>query len=463
MEFAATAAPEGADQLPSRPLYHHLALTVYWLSNSLLWGALLHQALQSRMRDWFTESQAGYYFAILGIAGGIVGTGAQIIVGALSDRSLSRHGRRRPFFVPAVLLSLLPLLWLGSSKSFWPFAAALVVLQLFSNSALGPFSSLLPDTVNPKEHGKASGFMGVARLLGDTGGLVLTGILLSTNALHVQHGVKEDGLLPPGVLSAFHDHQMFLLCAMMAGFMLVTMIFAAFAIKEKPLKERPDLTTWQAVKGSFKVDVRGNQDFFWLSLSRGVTNIGFYMFLEVLYFFLAFSLKVPDPSKTNMFLMLPAIGCAVAVSVPAGLLSDKYGRLPLIYASQFLMAFATAIFAFAPNLTWAYVATIPAGLAYGVLTAVEWALACNLLPKGETARYLGVWNASAVVPQIFAFLIAGVVGSRISAIVPGLGWRVDFGITVVACLVGAYFLRHVHERQDDKPQPACRGGEQGQA
>jgi MFS family permease len=448
MEFATGTVPDDADQLPPRPLYHHLALTVYWLSNSLLWGALLHQALQSRMRDWFTESQAGYYFAILGIAGGVVGTCAQIIIGVLSDRSASRYGRRRPFFVPAVLLSIFPLLWLGSAKTFWPFAAALVLLQLFSNSALGPFSSLLPDTVNPKEHGKASGFMGVARLLGDTGGLVLTGILLSTKALHVQYHVTEDSLLPPGVLSGFHDHQMFLLCALMAGFMLVTMTYAAVAIREKPLTRRPEGTTWQAVKGCFNVDVRGNPDFFWLSLSRAITNVGFYMFLEVMYFFLAFSLKVPDPSNANMLLMLPAIAAAVAISVPAGLLSDKYGRMPLIYVSQFMMALAASIFVFAPNLTWAYAATIPAGLAYGVLTAVEWALACNLLPKGETARYLGVWNASAVVPQIFAFLIAGVVGSRISAIVPGLGWRVDFGITVVACLVGAYFLRHVHERRD---------------
>jgi MFS family permease len=231
------------------------------------------------------------------------------------------------------------------------------------------------------------------------------------------------------------------------------MFCAAFAIKEQPLARRPDLTTWQAVRGSFNVDVRGNLDFFWLSLSRAITNVGFYMFLEVLLFYLCYSLKVPDPNATNMRLMLPAIAAAVAISVPAGLLSDKWGRMPLIYASQFMMAVAAAVFALAPNLTWAYVAAVPAGLAYGVLTAVEWALACNLLPKGETARYLGVWNASAVVPQIFAAIIAGVVGSRVSAIAPGLGWRVDFAITVVACLVGAYFLRHVHERREAADAP----------
>ena len=92
-------------------------------------------------------------------------------------------------------------------------------------------------------------------------------------------------------------------------------------------------------------------------------------------------------------------------------------------------------------------AGVPAGLAYGAFTAVEWALACNLLPKAESARYLGLWNASAVIPQLLAFPFAGAVGSAISAHTPGLGWRVDFGISIVSCLGGVFFLRYVRERR----------------
>ena len=33
-----------------------------------------------------------------------------------------------------------------------------------------------------------------------------------------------------------------------------------------------------------------------------------------------------------------------------------------------------------------------------------------------------------------------------------LGWRLDFGLTVICCLVGAYFLRFVRERAG---QPGC--------
>jgi MFS family permease len=440
MEFVAPGLPDDANQIPPRSLGHHLALTVYWLSNSLLWGALLHLGLQSRVSDWFGQDRVGYYIGILGAVGGIVGTATQMIVGAFSDRSMHPMGRRRPFLMAGVMLAAGALILLGAAKGFWAFAGALILVQLFSNAALGPFTALLPDTVNPREHGKASGFMGVARLLGDVGGLILAGVFLSTASLG-DNPSRE-------ALAAFHAPRFFEMCVLMAGFMLVTMIVCVLTIKERPLSQRPPLSPSQTVMKSFDVDVKSNVDFFWLSLSRAITNLGFYMFLGVTFFFLKYSLNIADAEKASMSIMLPAIGAAMLSSIPSGVLSDRLGRKTMIYLSQFLMALAAAIFVFAPNLTWIYAAAVPAGLAYGVFTAVEWALACNLVPKDEAAKYLGVWNASGVVPQILALPIAGAIGSSISAQVAGLGWRVDFAVTVVCCVVGAWFLKYVHERRE---------------
>lgn len=441
-------APES---LPPRPLSHHLALTVYWLSNTLLWGALLHLALQDRLSDWYAEDQVGYYLGILGFVGGIVGTITQIVIGAFSDRSLNKWGRRRPYLVSGSLAAVAGLVLLGQARSFWPFAGALVLVQFFSNVALGPFTALLPDTVNPKEHGKASGFMGVARLLGDTGGLVLASVLLSAG--------KWGETAPKEQIVAFHDQRMLLLCLLMGGFILVATVYTVLAIKERPLRQRPAGSAGQIVVNSFKVDVRGNPDFFWLCFSRGVTDLGFYMFLAVTFLFVKNTLQMPDVEKTTMMIMLPAIAMAALSSVPSGLLSDRLGRKPMIFAAQYLMALGAVGFMFAPNVTWAYVAALPAGLAYGVFTAVEWALACNLVPKGEAAQYLGVWNAAATVPQILALPVAGVLGSAVSHYRPGLGWRLDFGLAAVLCLVGAVILRKVTEKRDtgpcDAPAPLC--------
>lgn len=454
---------EQAEELPLRPLSHHLALTVYWLSNSLLWGALLHLGLQSRLSDWYSQDRVGYYLGIMGFVGGSIATVAQIVTGAFSDRSLSPWGRRRPFLVVGSTCAVCALVFLGAAKSFWPFAGALVLVQLCSNIALAPFTALLPDTVNPREHGKASGFMGVARLLGDIGGLILAAAMLNAN---------EEISQNKALLVAFHDQRMPLLCGAMGAFMVLTAAYTCYTIREQPLKSRPEATAWQTMIGAFALDVRGYPDFFWLSISRAVTNLGFYMFLEVLFFFIKYSLGHPDPhlgnpnaERTSMYVMLPAILVAAAASVPAGILSDRIGRRPLIFLAQFLLAGAALMFAFAPNLTVVYLGGVPAGIAYGAFTAVEWALACNLLPKGEAARYLGLWNASAAVPQILAFPLAGAIGSAISARVPGLGWRVDFGLACLCCLIGAYFLLRVHERrfphgQTDANQETAAAGQQ---
>jgi len=425
------------EELPPRPLGHHLALTIYWLSNTLMWGALLHLGLQSRLGDWFGEARVGYYFAIIGFVGGIVGTASQIVVGAFSDRSLHPWGRRRPYVVAGSILGIGALIVLGAARSFWPFAGALVLVQLATNAALGPFTALLPDTVNPREHGRASGFMGIARLLGDTGGVILAGQLLSA---------KDLGNTAEAQVVAFHNDRILLMCAIIAGFTLLTMIGTCLAIKERPLRRRPQATAWQIVVGSFAVDIRGNPDFFWLSLSRAVTNVGFYMFLATIPFFVEHSLRSPDPEGTAMLLQLPGIAAAAVSSLAAGVVSDRIGRLPLVFGAQFTMAGSALGFALARHLGDSFVAIIPGGLAYGVFTAVEWALACNLLPRGESARYLGVWNVSAVVPQIMGISLGGVVGSGLAGRAPGLGWRVDFCIVLCCCLVGAYFLKFVRER-----------------
>ncbi len=413
-----------------------------------MWGALLHVGLASRLKDWFSEEQIGYYLGLLGFVGGVVGTATQIMIGAASDRSTSRWGRRRPYIVISTLLSFGALMLMGLSRSYWPFAGALVLVQLFTNSALGPFTALLPDTVNRREHGKASGFMGVARLFGDTGGLILGAQLLSAGHLDAAAAGAEKlvGSVPAEVV-AYHDSQWPIMCLILAGALLVAMVYTCIAIPERPLERRPSGTLWRAVTRSFNVDITGNPDFFWLSLSRAVTNLGFYMFLEIVLLFLAYAMNVPDPERTSMLILLPAIAMAAASSLPSGILSDRIGRRPLIFAAQFLMAAGAATYALAPSLIWCYIAAIPAGIAYGIFTAVEWALACNLLPEGEAARYLGVWNASAVLPQIFAFPLAGIIGSALASVgPPGFGWRLDFALATVCCLVGAYFLRFVRER-----------------
>lgn len=437
--------PEPApEQLPPRPLRHFVSLSIYLVSNTLLWGAMLHTAMPKRLGDWFPEHQVGYYFGILGFVGGIVAAVAELVAGALSDRSLHPWGRRRPWVAAGSMLAVGALLLLGAAKSYWQFAGALVLVQLFTNAALGPFTALMPDTVNPREHGKASGYLGMARLIGDTGGIILATALLSTD--HLQHADRQ-------TITAFLDRRMLLLCSLMAGLVFLAALYTMVAFRERPLRQRPEAGVGQIVRHSFHLDIKGNPDFFWLCVSRAITNFGFYIFLEYVLYFLEYAIGVPREAavSTQQKVMLPAIGAALLSSVPAGMISDRVGRRGLIFSAQFAMAVAALGFALAPSMGVVYVLAIPAGLAFGVFTAVEWGLACNLLPKGELARYLGVWNSTQIVPQILALPVGGAIGSALRGLapqIPGFGWRMDFALACVCCLIGAYFLRHVRDPRE---------------
>lgn len=431
----------GSGDLPSAGTRHFIVLSLYWLANTVMWGALLHLALQSRLTDWFSEAEVGTRLALLGGIGGVFGTIAQLVFGAFSDRSAHRLGRRRPYIIAGSVTGAVSLLILGTAPSFWPFVAGLVLLQITTNAALGPFSALLPDTVPPRQHGAASGWMGLARLCGDTGGLVLAGLLLGQQT--------AADFATTGLYLAYRQQMMMLLCGLLAGFTLLMMLLTVMTIRERPLRQRPTGSPWRVAADAFRVDLRGNRDFLWLSASRALTNLGIYTFLEYMRFYLQYSLHVPNADKLTLLVMLPAIGAAALSSIPSGMWSDRLGRKPLLYAAQALVAMGALTVAFAPRVGWVYAAAVPAGLGYGVFTAVEWALACRLVPKREAARYLGFWNVSAVLPQIGAAVLMGPLGSWISLYRPGLGWRVDYAVGAVCVLLGAWLLYPVRDEVKD--------------
>jgi MFS family permease len=437
-----------AEALPLRPLWYHLLLSVYWLGNSLMWGVLLHLGLQSRLTDWFDEATVGFWVPLVGGIGAIVGATAQVVVGPLSDRAPWRWGRRRPYVLVGSLAAAGALLLFGMARSYWPFLGGLLLVQFTSNIALGPYTALLPDTVNRREQGLTSGFMGVFRLVGDMGGLFLASVMLNSAALRALSA--SDFLLA-------RDHQWWALCAWMAVLLAVCGVVTCVGVREKPLARRPEGTVWEVIRSTFDVDLRGNPDFAWLTLSRAVTNIGLYMFLQLFMFYVKYTLREPNPEDASRTLLLPAIIAAGVISWPAGWLSDRVGRKPLVYASQGLLALGALVYAVAPSRTWVLWAGVPAGLAYGAFTAVEWAFGAALVPRKAAAKYLAFWNLSAVLPQVLATPIGGPVGSALSKYGGGLGWRVDFGIAVVLCIVGAYFLKHVREHPPGPEASAATG------
>ena len=93
-----------------------------------------------------TDLMVGLLSSTRSLEGAIV----QPTVGALSDRTWTRLGRRRPFILVGVPLSALFFVAAASADSLLAIALAIVLFSLFFNLALDPYAALLADIVNSR-------------------------------------------------------------------------------------------------------------------------------------------------------------------------------------------------------------------------------------------------------------------------------------------------------------------------
>lgn len=177
--------------------------------------------------------------------------------------------------------------------------------------------------------------------------------------------------------------------------------------------DRPALT--HVLRGSFG----------WLVLSRAFFNVGFYTVLTFLYFYVEQTLRIGAHTPiTTLALFETAILCAVAVNGAAGRMADRYPRRRLLCVSGGLLVLASGGFLLLQTLPQLFIAACLFGAAWGVFSAVDWALACSLTPRHMAATVMAVWGLAFTVPQVLAPLLMGPVADGINrAVAAGAGWR----------------------------------------
>ena len=75
---------------------------------------------------------------LLYLAGPVTGLLVQPIIGAMSDRTLSRYGRRTPYFLIGAILCSLSLFAMPYSAALWMAASLLWILDAANNITMTP-------------------------------------------------------------------------------------------------------------------------------------------------------------------------------------------------------------------------------------------------------------------------------------------------------------------------------------
>jgi maltose/moltooligosaccharide transporter len=106
---------------------------------------------------------------LLSLAGPMTGLLVQPLIGAMSDRTLSRYGRRTPYFLIGAVLCSLSLLAMPYSAALWMAASLLWILDAANNVTMEPYrayvSDRLPVHQQPLGYLSQSAFTGLAQTL----------------------------------------------------------------------------------------------------------------------------------------------------------------------------------------------------------------------------------------------------------------------------------------------------------
>ncbi len=152
----------------------------------------LQQSSMSPIYKYLGADEASLPY--LWLAGPMTGLLVQPLIGAMSDRTVTRWGRRTPYFLIGAILCSLGLLAMPFSRSLWMAAGLLWILDAANNVTMEPYRAFVSDKLAPRQHAigflTQSAFTGLGQTLAylTPSLLVLCGMNKdAVNAHHIPH------------------------------------------------------------------------------------------------------------------------------------------------------------------------------------------------------------------------------------------------------------------------------------
>jgi maltose/moltooligosaccharide transporter len=140
--------------------------------------------------------------AILWIAAPVTGLIVQPIIGHMSDKTWTRMGRRRPYFLIGAIFASIALFIMPNSPSLWIAAGMLWILDASINISMEPFRAFVGDMLSKEQ--RTMGFAMQSFFIGT--GSVIASMLpwVLTNWFGISNEAETVGELPPSVKFAFY-------------------------------------------------------------------------------------------------------------------------------------------------------------------------------------------------------------------------------------------------------------------
>lgn len=333
---------------------------------------------------------------------------AQPVVGRWSDRSRSRWGKRAPFLAGGVLGLSLALILLLLADQLWLLVSAAMLLSASTNTTQSAWQALIPDYVPKWQHGTAAGIKTILELIGTLAGITVIGMTLVRGNLWgapLTAIVLFFAILIITVYSLRHkaDETAQPVAGQTARPSNEGEARPAGQANEPP-PPRPGIRTspQQVYRVARSFVEHTPPAFFWWMLNRflfwsAAISIRTFL-LNYMEDVLSLSLAEAEALANRLFIIL-GIGIFLLV-LPAGAITDRIGRRPLLIAAGLLAAAGVLFFILVQDLNMLFIAGGLIAAGAGLFAGTSWALATDLVPGGEGAQYLAIANIATVLGSI---------------------------------------------------------------
>jgi MFS family permease len=424
------------------PFGHLARISAYWLGLTAI-DAAVGLVVQNRIlyEGWVPALEVGRTLFLVGVGGAIVGIIIQPTVGAISDYTVSRWGRRKPWIVIGSLLDVVFLLGIAYSNSLLAIAAFVILLAFSTNIARGPFQGYVPDLVPSRQVGLASAMVGLMQILGNVIGFGIASVAASLTAAERAAATLE-GRAPADYLP--------LALIAIAVVELVTMVSVVRNVGEgQPPKSRGGRSWGRIARDAWATDILKERSYVYLVASRLFFLMGGGILVNLALVYLEFTHRLGQAAANQLYLamLVVVIVANVIAIIPAARASDRIGRKPVIYAACAIGAVGVTIVALAPTVDFALVGAALFGGSAGMFLSVDWALMTDIIPKADAGRYMGLSNVATGASTPLSVAVGGLIIDAVNTSTGSLdvGPRVAFLTGVALYGVAVILFRPVRE------------------
>lgn len=421
-------------------------------------GFALQNANASRILQIFGADvhQLSWFWIIAPLTGMIV----QPIIGYLSDKTWTRLGRRRPFFLTGAILASIGLIMLPRADllvaflpALWVGAGFLTIMDASFNVAMEPFRALVGDKLNYSQ--RTMGFSVQTVLIG-VGAVIGSWLPYVLSEWFNVPNTAVAGKVPLHLIIAFLGG---------ALVMMITILITVFSTREYSPEELDQYVD----PGFYEMDEprkRGILSIFtdFGNMPRTMKQLGLVQFFS---WFALFSMWVfTTPALAQHIWHLPQEDTSSLLYQEAGdwvgVIFGVYNLISAIYAfllpviarrigrknthalSLLIGGIGLISMYFAPDKYWLIGSMVCVGIAWASILSMPYAILTGALPPKKMGVYMGIFNFFIVFPQIINALIGGPVikyfygGHAMIAIVSA----------GVLFILGALTVRFVDDKDD---------------